>query len=96
MTLAIARTFLAHLSVTESPRPKRLKSVTSQPRQTPPPRQDLSSLFAFEPLAPSIPNLASESGALARTTGAAANDTSLRERLEALRHGLSEQHDRWR
>ncbi|NWB88739.1 hypothetical protein [Pseudomonas gingeri] len=93
MTLAVACTFLDHLSVTEIPRPKRLGSVTSLPRQTPPPRQDLSSLFAFEALAPSATSLASDP---ARTVGEPANDTSLRERLETLRHGMSERHDRWR
>ncbi|MBV6751578.1 hypothetical protein KV580_14785 [Pseudomonas chlororaphis] len=96
MTLAVARTFLDHLSVTETPRPKRLRSVTSLPRQTPPPRQDLSSLFAFEPLAPSATCLASDPRAQAKTSGEPANDASLRERLETLRYGLNEQHDRWR
>jgi hypothetical protein len=96
MTLAIACTFLDHLCVTETPRPARLRSVTSLPRQTPPPRQNLSSLFAFEALVPNTTNLAPDPRAQARITGEPANDASLREHLETLRHGLNEQHDRWR
>jgi len=96
MTLAVACTFLDHLSVTDPPRPTRLRSVTSVPRQTPPPQQNLSSLFAFEALAPSATNQAPDPHAQARTAGEPANDASLRERLETLRHGMSEQHDRWR
>lgn len=96
MTLAVARTFLDHLSVTQPPRPTRLRSVTSLPRQTPPPRQNLSSLFAFEPLAPSATRLTSDPHAQTGTEDEPANDVSLHERLEALRHGMSEQHDRWR
>lgn len=96
MTLAVACTFLDHLSVTETPRPTRLRSVTSVPRPTAPPRQNLSSLFAFEALAPSTTRPAPDPRAQTRTAGEPANDASLRERLEALRDGLSEQHDRWR
>ncbi|MEF9672080.1 hypothetical protein QNM99_05490 [Pseudomonas sp. PCH446] len=96
MTLAVAHPLVDHLPVTQTPRPTRLRSVTSRPRQTPPPRQSLSSLFAFEPLAPSSTSLTSDPHAQARTAGEPANDVSLRERLEALRHGMNEQHDRWR
>lgn len=96
MTFAVALTFLDHLSVTEISRPKRLRSVTALPRQTPPPRPNLSSLFAFEALAPSATSLTSDTRALVKTAGEPANDAPLREHLEALRHGLSEQHDRWR
>jgi len=52
MTLAIARTFPDPLPSPETPRLKLLRSVACHPRKTPPPRQDLSSLFAFEPLTP--------------------------------------------
>ncbi len=96
MTLAIACTFLDPLSTPQTPRPKLLRSVASSPRKTPSPRQDLSSLFAFEALAPSATTLDPDTRAQPRTASEPANDASLRDRLEHLRHGLSEQRDRWR
>lgn len=45
---------------------------------------------------PSATNLAPDPRAQARITGEPANDAFLREHLETLRHGLNEQHDRWR
>ncbi|WP_191489203.1 hypothetical protein [Pseudomonas sp. FEN] len=95
MTLAIACTF-DQLSAPETPRPKRVRSVTPTPRETPPPRQDLSSLFAFEPLAPSAPGLASDTRAPAGTAGASMNNIRVRDCLENLSQRLGEQHDRWR
>ena len=96
MTLAIARTFLDQLPTPETPRLKLLRSVASNPRKTPPPRQNLSSLFAFEPLTPSTTNLASDTRAQARTFGEPANSAALRDALEPMRLDMGKQHDRWR
>jgi len=90
MTIALRSTLIHHLTAVEVPRPKLVKSSAPVPRKTLPSMQNLSSILSFEPLAPTVQVKTPPEPAASPQHG------SYRDRLDFLRHRMSDHHEHWR